>query len=206
MQNSTQIDRSRPPFDRERFSQRRAAPSPLSNVALGDDVDPYGLHIDEQFLQGRPVHRAAGKAAIIVTVPDQPPALVSLALDVCLGRLTLSVEGVEILLKPLVGRDARVDRTSQAPRPPAPGPPLHAPRSRQAPSRRCAPAARRSWRFRARDLKGIADPAPAWAALRRSSAESRFEALHASGLIDSTCTRCSLISGSRAGFPRPQNE
>ncbi len=34
----------------------------------------------------------------------------------------------------------------------------------------------------ARDLKGIADPAPAWAALRRSSAESRFEALHASGL------------------------
>jgi Adenylate and Guanylate cyclase catalytic domain/AAA ATPase domain len=34
----------------------------------------------------------------------------------------------------------------------------------------------------AKDLKGIALPARAWAALRQSSAESRFEALHASGL------------------------
>ena len=34
----------------------------------------------------------------------------------------------------------------------------------------------------AKDLKGIAAPARAWAALRPSSAESRFEALHASGL------------------------
>ena len=33
-----------------------------------------------------------------------------------------------------------------------------------------------------RDLKGIAGPARAWTALRRSSAEGRFEALHASGL------------------------
>src|SRR5271166_1638493 len=49
-----------------------------------DDVDPSGLHIDEQFLQSRPIHRAAGKAAIVITVPDQPPALVSLAPDVCL--------------------------------------------------------------------------------------------------------------------------
>ena len=38
----------------------------------------------------------------------------SLALDVGLGRLTLSVEGIEVLLEPLVGRDARVDCTSQA--------------------------------------------------------------------------------------------
>jgi class 3 adenylate cyclase/predicted ATPase len=34
----------------------------------------------------------------------------------------------------------------------------------------------------AKDLKGIASPARAWAALRVSSVESRFEALHASGL------------------------
>jgi class 3 adenylate cyclase/predicted ATPase len=33
-----------------------------------------------------------------------------------------------------------------------------------------------------RDLKGIAMPTPAWAALRAKSVESRFEALHASGL------------------------
>ena len=36
----------------------------------------------------------------------------------------------------------------------------------------------------AQDLKGIAGPVRAWAALRPASVESRFEALHASGLID----------------------
>ncbi len=36
----------------------------------------------------------------------------------------------------------------------------------------------------AQDLKGIAGPVRAWAALRPSSAESRFEALHASGLTE----------------------
>jgi predicted ATPase len=36
----------------------------------------------------------------------------------------------------------------------------------------------------ARDLKGIAGPVRAWAALRESSAEGRFEAFHASGLTE----------------------
>ena len=36
----------------------------------------------------------------------------------------------------------------------------------------------------AKDLKGIAEPVRAWAALRPSSVESRFEALHASGLTE----------------------
>ncbi len=36
----------------------------------------------------------------------------------------------------------------------------------------------------AQDLKGIAGPARAWAALRPSSVEGRFEALHASGLTE----------------------
>jgi predicted ATPase/class 3 adenylate cyclase len=35
-----------------------------------------------------------------------------------------------------------------------------------------------------KDLKGIAEPVPAWAALRPASVESRFEALHASGLTE----------------------
>ena len=34
----------------------------------------------------------------------------------------------------------------------------------------------------AKDLKGIAGPVRVWAALRASSAEGRFEALHATGL------------------------
>src|SRR5262245_33960834 len=36
----------------------------------------------------------------------------------------------------------------------------------------------------AQDLKGTAGPVRAWAALRSSSVESRFEAFHASGLTD----------------------
>src|SRR5262249_1105075 len=36
----------------------------------------------------------------------------------------------------------------------------------------------------AHDLKGIAGPVRAWAALRPSSVESRFEAMHASGLTE----------------------
>src|SRR6476659_8602465 len=36
----------------------------------------------------------------------------------------------------------------------------------------------------AKDLKGIAGPVQAWAALRASSAEGRFEAMHATGLTD----------------------
>ena len=36
----------------------------------------------------------------------------------------------------------------------------------------------------AKDLKGIAGPVQAWAALRTSSAEGRFEAMHASGLTE----------------------
>jgi class 3 adenylate cyclase len=36
----------------------------------------------------------------------------------------------------------------------------------------------------AKDLKGIAGPVRAWAALRASSVESRFEALHTTGLIE----------------------
>jgi class 3 adenylate cyclase len=45
----------------------------------------------------------------------------------------------------------------------------------------------------ARDLKGIAEPVRAWAALRASSAEGRFEALHTVGLVG-----CS--SGRSAGW------
>ena len=36
----------------------------------------------------------------------------------------------------------------------------------------------------AKDLKGIAGPVRAWAALRAESADSRFEALHTAGLTE----------------------
>src|SRR5271168_1759677 len=47
-------------------------------------------------------------------IPNQSPALVRLALNVGLARLPLGVEGVEVLLKPLIGRNGRIDSATQA--------------------------------------------------------------------------------------------
>ena len=78
-----------------------------------DHVDPSRLHIDEQLLERRPIQRAAGEAAVVVTIPNQSPALMRLALDVGLARLPLGVEGIEVLFEPLVGRDPRIDRATE---------------------------------------------------------------------------------------------
>ena len=64
-----------------------------------DDVDPSRRDVVEQLLQGRPLHRPAGKAAVVVAVADQPPAFMGLALDVGFGGLPLVVERVELLLQ-----------------------------------------------------------------------------------------------------------
>ena len=66
-------------------------------IDLIDDnhVDPSRLDVDEQLLQRRPIHRPAGEAAVVVTIPNQSPALVRLALDVGLARLSLGIEGVK---------------------------------------------------------------------------------------------------------------
>ena len=56
-----------------------------------DHVDPVSANVVEQPLERRPLHRAAGIAAIVVTSPDQFPAFMGLALDVGLRRLPLPV-------------------------------------------------------------------------------------------------------------------
>jgi hypothetical protein len=84
-------------------------------IDLVDDdyVDPPDLDIGEQFLKRWPLHRTAGIAAVVVAVPYQPPPFMGLALDVGLGRFPLGVEGIEVLLEPLVGRDTRIDRATE---------------------------------------------------------------------------------------------
>ena len=60
----------------------------------------------------------------------------------------------------------------------------------------------------ARDLKGMGEPVRAWVALRASSVESRFEALHPSGRLPSSGARkkpsccCGAGRGRRAGRVR----
>ena len=60
-------------------------------------------------VQAYRVHRAAG----VVVGPDQPPAFMSLALDVGFRCLPLIVERVELLLQAMLGRDAGVHGAAQ---------------------------------------------------------------------------------------------
>ena len=60
-----------------------------------------------------PLQRAAGEAAVVVGVADQRPALGALAGDVGLAGLALGVQRVELLLQPLLGGLAGVDRAAE---------------------------------------------------------------------------------------------
>ena len=74
-----------------------------------DDVDLSGLNVLQQALQRRPLGRAAGIAAIVVARPDQGPSGMGLAPDIGLRGIVLGIQRVEVLLKPVIGRHARVD-------------------------------------------------------------------------------------------------
>jgi hypothetical protein len=53
-----------------------------------DDIDLAAADIVQQLFQRRAVEGGAGQAAIVITGPDQPPALVGLAPDIGLaGRV-----------------------------------------------------------------------------------------------------------------------
>ena len=79
-----------------------------------DHVDPVSANVVEQPLERRPLHRAAGIAAVVVKSPDQLPAFMGLALDVGLRRFSLIVERVELLLQAMLGRNAGVDGAAES--------------------------------------------------------------------------------------------
>ena len=93
-----------------------------------DDVDPAGPDVGEQALQRRPLHVAAREPAIVIAGPGQYPALVPLAADVGLAGFALRLQRVELLLEPLLGGFAGVDRAALAAR--------VSPRHRRSPSAR----------------------------------------------------------------------
>ena len=78
------------------------------------DIDPAGLDVRKELLEGGSLHRAAGDAAVVVAGPDQPPALPGLTLDVGLAGLALGIERVEVPLQALLGGFAGVDRAMRA--------------------------------------------------------------------------------------------
>ncbi len=58
------------------------------------------------------VHRPAGQASVVVHVRKRDPSGMTLAHDIGLASLPLSIERIEFLLEPLVGRFAGVDRAA----------------------------------------------------------------------------------------------
>src|SRR5262249_16376745 len=59
------------------------------------NVDLARAHIGQELLQRRAVERGTGECTIVVAAGDQPPAVVRLALYICLAGLALGVERVE---------------------------------------------------------------------------------------------------------------
>src|SRR5258706_16336715 len=51
-------------------------------------------------------------APIVIAGPDQRPAGMGLALDVCRGCIVLRVERVELLIEPMLGRNTGIDRAA----------------------------------------------------------------------------------------------
>ena len=75
-----------------------------------DDLNLPGLDVLQKPLEGRPLHRPAGQAAVVVHVGKCNPAGMTLAYDIGLARLPLGVERIEFLIEALVGRFSGVDR------------------------------------------------------------------------------------------------
>ena len=76
--------------------------------------------VGEQPLQSRPIHRRAGEPAVIITRGKANPAFVALTGDEGLAGFALRLQRIELLLEPLLGGFAGVDRTSDGPVPPRP--------------------------------------------------------------------------------------
>ena len=78
-----------------------------------DDIDPAVSDSGEEGLEGRALQAAAGETPVVIALGTEPPALMGLGLDVGLGRLALGIERVELLLEPMLGGFAGVDRAAQ---------------------------------------------------------------------------------------------
>lgn len=83
------------------------------NLIDDDYIEPSSANLIKKLLERGPLHRPTRIAAVVVMIAGQSPALVRLTLDIGLRRLPLSVEGVEVLFEPLVGRDPSIDRAAQ---------------------------------------------------------------------------------------------
>ena len=101
--------------DLGKISQRAGEPVDLVD---NDRIDPTRRDVGEQPLQSRPIDRRAGEPAVVITCAQANPALVPLAGDEGLTSFALRLQRIELLLKPLLGGFAGVDRTADGSAPP----------------------------------------------------------------------------------------
>jgi hypothetical protein len=93
----------------DQLGEVRERPGQPVDLVDHDDIDPAVPDIRQQPLQRRALGRATGIAAVVIAGADQGPAVMGLAADVGLRRLVLGVEGVELLVEPVLGRDPGID-------------------------------------------------------------------------------------------------
>ena len=78
-----------------------------------DHVDPAEFDFAEQPFQGRALKVAPGIGGVVVMLGQELPSLRSLTLYICLAGLPLRVEGIELLIEPVLGRFAGIDGAAQ---------------------------------------------------------------------------------------------
>src|SRR5262249_8487165 len=101
--------------DLGKISQRAGEPVDLVD---NDRIDPTRRNVGEQPLQSRPIHRRAGEPAVIIACTQANPAFVPLAGDEGFTGLALCLQRIELLLEPLLGGFAGVNRTADGSAPP----------------------------------------------------------------------------------------
>src|SRR5258706_15574559 len=77
-----------------------------------DILDGGGGNAGAEPFKVGPVSGSARVPTIVISGPDQGPAGMSLTPDIGRGRLILGVERVELLVEPMFGGDAGIDRTA----------------------------------------------------------------------------------------------
>ena len=87
-------------------------PGQAIDLVDNDDLNLAGRDVLQKPLEGRPLHRPAGQAAVVVHFGERDPSGVTLAHDIGLACFPLGVERVELPLEALVGRFSGVDRAT----------------------------------------------------------------------------------------------
>src|SRR5258708_17482373 len=80
-----------------------------------EDIDLPGPDIIQELLEVWPVGGPTGVPAIVIAGSDQGPSGMGLALDIGRGGIVLRIQRVELLVKPTLSRDPRIDGAADRP-------------------------------------------------------------------------------------------